>query len=427
MESSLGFSEGEFGRILSRNIHSFPVLFSVISAPEFQYLYLSDPMKNLFRSIAGLDPDGIIGMCPWDLLPKWKDSLLPGCNEVYQQRKTRQLNDVRLEQNGKNTYWNVTLIPNFDDGEEITSISIMLIESTSRRRITRERERLSTILEATPDFVVTTDLAGHILYLNRAARELFGIPENADMTNKTLSYCHPDWAYRMSFEGIPAAVECGLWQGDSTICSANGGEIPVSQVIVAHRAADGSIDYISMIARDISERKLAEKRHEELEAHKLDFYRRTILAATEGKLMITEKEKIDALAGESQVLWQVKSPKDLSPIRHAIKDYAYLKGMDETRGHEFVLACGEALTNALKHAGGGVASIHNLDDGLLFKIADRGVGIEALNLPDVALTQGYSTAGTLGMGYKVMLSFANNVYLATGPFGTTIALMMKCS
>jgi hypothetical protein len=30
-------------------------------------------------------------------------------------------------------------------------------------------------------------------------------------------------------------------------------------------------------------------------------------------------------------------------------------------------------------------------------------------LPDIALTRGYSTAGTLGLGYKVMMRFADKV------------------
>ena len=51
-------------------------------------------------------------------------------------------------------------------------------------------------------------------------------------------------------------------------------------------------------------------------------------------------------------------------------------------------------------------------------------GIQALSIPDVALTRGYSTAGTLGMGYKIMISLADRVYLETGPEGVTVAIEM---
>jgi anti-sigma regulatory factor (Ser/Thr protein kinase) len=101
------------------------------------------------------------------------------------------------------------------------------------------------------------------------------------------------------------------------------------------------------------------------------------------------------------------------------------EGMAETRIYDLVLAVGEATTNAFKHAGGGEASLHRTADGLMFVVSDHGPGMEALILPEVALKKGYSTIGSLGMGYKAMLSVADKVYLATGPSGTTVAVEMK--
>ncbi|HEY3298803.1 MAG TPA: ATP-binding protein, partial [Armatimonadota bacterium] len=99
-------------------------------------------------------------------------------------------------------------------------------------------------------------------------------------------------------------------------------------------------------------------------------------------------------------------------------------GMNESRVYDMVLCVGEAATNALKHAGGGSASIHRRADALLFVVEDHGSGIEALTLPEVALTKSYSTARSLGMGYKAMISIADRVHLATGPNGTTVAIEM---
>lgn len=82
---------------------------------------------------------------------------------------------------------------------------------------------------------------------------------------------------------------------------------------------------------------------------------------------------------------------------------------------------GEATSNAIKHAGGGTVTLHRLGCRLLVKVNDSGPGIDALNLPDVALTIGYTTAGTGGLGYKMMIAAADKVYLATGPEGTTVA------
>lgn len=162
-----------------------------------------------------------------------------------------------------------------------------------------------------------------------------------------------------------------------------------------------------------------------LDAHKRLFYRQTILAATEGKLAISEKEDIVEMMGSILGEWLVKSVDDVAVVRIATSELAREAGMDEERVYDFMGCVVESTANAAKHANGGRASLHKQYDSLLFIISDSGHGIGALNLPDVALTKGYTTAGTLGMGYKVMIKFADRVYLATGPEGTTVASEMK--
>jgi hypothetical protein len=42
--------------------------------------------------------------------------------------------------------------------------------------------------------------------------------------------------------------------------------------------------------------------------------------------------------------------------------------MDALRAYDLVLCIGEAITNAYKHAGGGVASIHRNNGSFLFMV-----------------------------------------------------------
>jgi len=163
----------------------------------------------------------------------------------------------------------------------------------------------------------------------------------------------------------------------------------------------------------------------ELEAHKREFYRRTIQAATEGKLLISESEEIERLSGPQVAAWKLGQPVDVEPMRDGIAGYAAKAGMDAARVYDFTGCAVEAAANAVKHAGGGVASLHAVDSKLIFKVVDNGSGIGALALPDIALTKGYTTAVSLGMGYKVIIRFADKVYLATGPEGTAVAVEMK--
>ncbi len=133
-----------------------------------------------------------------------------------------------------------------------------------RQQAEEERAKLIAILEATPDIVVSVGVdnqssygaATLTHYLNSAARKLFGLAEDEDCTNFSLSKAYPDWAYQLVHnEGIPAAMRDGVWVGETAFLSHDEWEIPVSQLIIAHKSPDGSVKLISTVARDITQQK----------------------------------------------------------------------------------------------------------------------------------------------------------------------------
>ncbi len=193
------------------------------------------------------------------------------------------------------------------------------------------------------------------------------------------------------------------------------------------RFEDDEIALMKTVADQVAtamERKRAAQRERELDAHKRDFYRQTLLAATDGKLHMSELDEIAAVTGDPIASWQISVLEDVRNARESIIALAGEAGMDRSRVNDFTGCVVEAMANAYKHAHGGNASLYSTDHKLVFVVSDSGPGIGAMALPDVALTRGFSTAWTLGMGYKVMIHFADKVYLATGPEGTTVALEM---
>ena len=123
-----------------------------------------------------------------------------------------------------------------------------------------ERARLVQILEATSDYVCMTDPAGTITYMNAAGRKLIGAPESGGV-GKSAPETYPPWARELiEREGTPVASRAGVWNGETAILGADGTEIPVSQVIIAHRRPGGEMRFFSTIARDIRERKAYEAR-----------------------------------------------------------------------------------------------------------------------------------------------------------------------
>jgi len=157
----------------------------------------------------------------------------------------------------------------------------------------------------------------------------------------------------------------------------------------------------------------------------IDFYRRTVAAATNGRLIITDRAEIEKMCHAPVARWHAHEATDMRSIRETVIAVASSAGIDHDRAVTFATCAGEALTNAIKHAGGGTASLYQRTEGILFMVSDQGPGIATLMLPDVALRRGYSTVGTLGMGYKVMVSLADRVYLATSSQGTTVAVEMR--
>jgi len=70
----------------------------------------------------------------------------------------------------------------------------------------------------------------------------------------------PEWAGKLVLEkGIPHAIEHGSWTGETAFLRTDGHEVPISHVILAHRGASGSVEYLSTIARDMTTRNEAEE------------------------------------------------------------------------------------------------------------------------------------------------------------------------
>ncbi|WP_111412276.1 diguanylate cyclase [Billgrantia lactosivorans] len=138
-----------------------------------------------------------------------------------------------------------------------------IVEDVTERYAAQvNQERLTHLLDASPDIVAIADAEHRVVYLNRAGRELLGILPEA--LSDALAAVHPLWARRLIQEkGIPYANEHGHWYAETAVLGRHG-EIPVSQLIVTRRDENGDIESIATIMRDISQ---AKRYQAELEYH----------------------------------------------------------------------------------------------------------------------------------------------------------------
>jgi PAS domain S-box-containing protein len=130
-----------------------------------------------------------------------------------------------------------------------------------RRALSEEmRARLLGILEKTTDYVAIADTSENLLYLNPAAREMLGLGPQDDLAGRKIcEQADPGVRDALRNVAIPAAVERGLWEGETPMRDGKGREFHASQVIIAHRGGNGDVDCISIILRDISERVNTER------------------------------------------------------------------------------------------------------------------------------------------------------------------------
>ncbi|MBM4287133.1 MAG: PAS domain S-box protein [Deltaproteobacteria bacterium] len=194
----------------------------------------------------------------------WPPQIARQLRELDQEvlRKNRPLESVvELTVDGSVRTFLTYRFPIANEAGQLEMVGAIGIDITDRLKAEEARDRLIAILEATPDFVGSADREGRVFYLNRAARDMLGLDAQCDTTDLHFKDTQPPWAVDLIIsQGQPIYAREGVWQGETAILRRDGSEIPVSQVILAHRTLDGRVRFFSTICRDISAMKQAEDR-----------------------------------------------------------------------------------------------------------------------------------------------------------------------
>ncbi len=172
-----------------------------------------------------------------------------------------------------------------------------------QRVLANEKARLASVMEATSDFVAFADPHGAVLYVNKAGRRMIGLPEDHIVASLNIREIHPPWAIQRVFEeSLPEARRRGLWVGETSLLAADGREIPVSQVIIAHQTEAGGVDFYSTVCRDVSTQKQAQQERELLLGDLRDRIKELRLLHQTAQLLQREHSSLEALLGEWIVL-----------------------------------------------------------------------------------------------------------------------------
>jgi serine/threonine-protein kinase RsbT len=122
---------------------------------------------------------------------------------------------------------------------------------------------------------------------------------------------------------------------------------------------------------------------------------------------------------------ELRGNQDLLTARLSAREMAKTAGlgiMDQTR---FATGVSELVRNALIYATGGVCELRDLSDAghirLQAKVHDQGPGIADLKL---ALTDGYSSHGNLGMGLSGTKRLVDDFHIESSAQGTLVRIQI---
>ncbi|MBE9033201.1 PAS domain S-box protein [filamentous cyanobacterium LEGE 11480] len=209
------------------------------------------------ESIFGYSADEISGQPFHQIIPEEEQAYVDAvANQTVGQSRSSHAINANLTKDGQRItceWFNAPILN--ADGELLSGVSIA-VDITGRQQLEQQQQQLTAILEATSDYIGSASVDGKIIWQNKQLRQL---RPDLDAQHHVFD-CHPQWVNDLfASQVFTAAIQNGTWSGESALLDSTGAEIPVSQVIIAHKAADGTITNFSTIMRDIRDRKALER------------------------------------------------------------------------------------------------------------------------------------------------------------------------
>jgi len=216
--------------------------------------------NSIYARDLGIAPTQIVGMDDFAFFSReLAEEYRADDRRVMTDGKTKVL-DERYVVAGDERWVRIVKVPYRDGQGEIIGVLGLFEDISEPKREEAQRERLAALVDASPDFIGCADpRTAQITYINKGGRKMCGIGEDEDIGKIKISDVHPTWMnQRLTEVVLPAAARDGLWQGDGAFLHRDGREIPASMALLAHRGANGEVDFLYTVSRDITERKKAE-------------------------------------------------------------------------------------------------------------------------------------------------------------------------
>jgi two-component system cell cycle sensor histidine kinase/response regulator CckA len=225
-----------------------------------QRIFVKDVNSNyvfcnaVYARDLGIEPTQIVGKDDFAFFSKELAEAYRADDRRVMTDGTVRALDEQYTVTGEEQWIHTVKVPYRDEQGEIIGVLGSFEDISERKWMEAQRERLAALVEASPDFIGLADpKTTQIKYINKGGRRMCGIGEDEDIGKLKVGDVHPAWMnQRLAEVVLPVAARDGSWQGDGAFLHRDGREIPVSMVFLAHRGADGEVDFFYTVSRDIT-------------------------------------------------------------------------------------------------------------------------------------------------------------------------------
>jgi len=256
-----------FPGIAANLFEMVPYILYVLSVPSYRFIYANQAQVDLIRDPNIRTPADLQGKHPWEVIPRWKELVMPVYEEVRNTAEPRYLRDIQFQLAWGTSYRDMSIIPNVDpETGSVISISTLTIDITDRKQaeeaLRSSEEKYRSIAESAAEAIIAADSDGNVISWNKGAETMFGYTAG-EMIGTPEAILMPERYREVHKEGLERMRRTGRGHivGDTVeFCGLrkDGTEFPLEVSLSTWRTDQGR--FYGAIIRDISEHKQVEAR-----------------------------------------------------------------------------------------------------------------------------------------------------------------------